>query len=994
MNLKSLGKPSLTKRNLLASRHDILAAVLCIALLSCAASTSSAAPRLTTPNQHFGFNLGDDYQLPNYRQLTNYWHKLDRESTRLKVVNIGVTEEGRPMVMAVVSSPANLRRVERHRDTARRLALAEGLSDTQARALAEKGRVIVWISGGLHASETLGTVQLLETVYQLISRNDAETRRILDDVIILAVPANPDGMDLVGDWYMRESDPPQRSLTNLPRLYQEYIGHDNNRDFYAVTQAESKAMSRVMFREWFPQIVYDHHQSGPPGTVMYAPPFRDPFNYRIDARVLNGVDVLGAAMMNRFLTEGKPGVTVRSGARYSTWWNGGLRSIGYYHNVIGLLTETIGRPNPMEISVNPQLQLPRGDLLAPIAPQRWHFRQSVDYSFTANYAILDYASRHRVELLFNHFAMGRDAIAAGRRDSWTPSPSHIEHVQAAVKKEQDQAAKAAKATAKKSAAKKAPSPRTLNTDDFARFFRDPARRDARGYIVSSDQPDFGTATRFINMLIETGVRVHRATNAFVFGEKTYPAGSFVVRCDQAYRAHVLDMFERQDHPNDLQYPGGPPIAPYDVAGWTPALQMNVKFDRVFTGLTGPFEVCADVQPLPFGAIHHAQEADGFLLRADVNDAFRVVNRLLGAGHPVGRLSGAVTNAAGRFPAGTFHLPRRDDTLAMLRSLVFRLPVTFTGVRGAQPVEVVPLKPVRVGLWDRYGGSMPSGWTRWVLEQFEFPFEVVFAPRLDAGNLREQFDVLIFVTGAIPAAPAATKRAATSREDAGKTGTATPSSAVTPPAAARRSAPPADIPSEWHDRWGSVTASRTVPQLRAFLEAGGTVLAIGSSTSLAEHLGLPLASHLVSTNEDGKVTALPREQFYIPGSILRARVQTGHPLAWGAEEQVNVMFQSSPVFRLAAAEAEVEANDGCADDITPVVWFDEETPLRSGWALGQHHLKDGIAVAEARVGAGWLAMFGPEIAFRAQPHGTFKFLFNGILNAGLVRPSPAVQTIAE
>lgn len=162
-----------------------------------------AAPRLTTPQQHFGFNPGDDYHLPTYRQLTNYWHKLDRESTCLKVVPIGVTEEGRPMVMAVISAPGNLRRVARYRDIARRLALAEDLSDAQARVLADQGRVIVWISGGLHATETLGSVQLVETVYQLISRQDAETRRIRENVIVLAVPANPDGMDLVGTVHAR-----------------------------------------------------------------------------------------------------------------------------------------------------------------------------------------------------------------------------------------------------------------------------------------------------------------------------------------------------------------------------------------------------------------------------------------------------------------------------------------------------------------------------------------------------------------------------------------------------------------------------------------------------------------------------------------------------------------------------------------------------------------------------------------------------------------------
>jgi hypothetical protein len=201
-------------------------------------------------------------------------------------------------------------------------------------------------------------------------------------VIILFVHANPDGHDLVADWYMRDKDPKKRSLSGLPKLYQKYIGHDNNRDFYANTQAETRNMNRVMYREWLPQVVYNHHQTGPPGTVLFCPPFRDPFNYNFDPLVVSGIDAVGAAMMQRFLAEDKPGATTRSGARYSTWFNGGLRTTAYFHNMIGLLTETIGSPTPSRIPFNPDLQLPRADLLAPIAPQEWHFRQSVEYSVT------------------------------------------------------------------------------------------------------------------------------------------------------------------------------------------------------------------------------------------------------------------------------------------------------------------------------------------------------------------------------------------------------------------------------------------------------------------------------------------------------------------------------------------------------------------------------------------------------------------------------------
>src|SRR5690606_32225884 len=198
-----------------------------------------------------------------------------------------------------------------YRDIARRLALAEGLTDAEAQRLAREGRAIVWIDGGLHATEVLGAQQLMETVYQLVSRTDEETLRILDDVIILAVHANPDGMELVSDWYMREADPQDRSTRGLPRLYQKYVGHDNNRDFYASTQSETENMNRVMYTEWYPQIVYNHHQTGPAGTVMFAPPFRDPFNHNYDPLIMASIDMVGSAMHDRFLREGKPGVTMR-----------------------------------------------------------------------------------------------------------------------------------------------------------------------------------------------------------------------------------------------------------------------------------------------------------------------------------------------------------------------------------------------------------------------------------------------------------------------------------------------------------------------------------------------------------------------------------------------------------------------------------------------------------------------------------------------------------
>ncbi|MDQ3244687.1 MAG: peptidase, partial [Gemmatimonadota bacterium] len=257
------------------------AITLAIAALALVPALASAQGRITSPLQQFGHNIGDDYFLANYAQLTAYWQKLDAESNRMRVERIGTTAEGRPMVMAIITAPDNFKKLGKYREIAEKLARADGLTGAQARELARDGKAVVWIDGGLHATEVLGAQQLIQWVYEMVSRDDPETRRFLRDVILLAVLANPDGMDLVSNWYMRDSVPAKRSILGVPRLYQKYAGHDNNRDSYMASQPETQAMDSILFRAWYPQIMYNHHQTGPAGTIMFAPPFRDPFNYNL-----------------------------------------------------------------------------------------------------------------------------------------------------------------------------------------------------------------------------------------------------------------------------------------------------------------------------------------------------------------------------------------------------------------------------------------------------------------------------------------------------------------------------------------------------------------------------------------------------------------------------------------------------------------------------------------------------------------------------------------
>ncbi|HEV8355164.1 MAG TPA: M14 metallopeptidase family protein [Gemmatimonadales bacterium] len=927
------------------ARRAALALTVALAL----APVLPAQSHVTSPKEQLGWNVGDDYKLATYTQLVDYWKKLASESQRLRMVSIGKTAEGRDQYMMIISSPANLARLDRYKEISARLAKAEGLTDEQAHALAREGKAVVWIDGGLHATEVLGSHQLLEHVWQMASRNDPETLRILDDVIQLVVHVNPDGMELVSSWYMRRADSSRRTMADLPRLYQKYVGHDDNRDFYMNAMPETENDSRVMYREWYPQIMYNHHQTGPAGTVMFAPPFRDPHNYFFDPLVVDQISLVGSAMHSRFSAEGKAGIVERNGATYQTWFNGGLRTTAYFHNIVGLLTETIGNPTPMTIPLVADRQLANSDLPYPIAPQPWHFRQSIDYSMTANRAVLDIASRYRETFLYNIYVMGRNAIQRGNQDSWTVTPKRIEAVKAA----------AAQARASQTAAADGAGGAGGGGGGFAavglpaRFWemlRRPEDRDPRGFIIPSDQPDFLTATKFVNALMKSGVDVLRATAAFSVQGKQYPAGSYVVKAAQAFRPHVLDMFEPQDYPDDIPYPGGPPRAPYDNAGYTLALQMGVKFDRILDGFDGPFVKIDDLLARP-PVTAALGSGKAYLIDRRINDGFLAVNRLLAAKLPVQVLTQPLTAGPATWPAGTWYVPAGSQATAILRKLAEEKGLPAAPV-SASPRAPAAVRSVRVGLWDQYGGSMPSGWMRWMFEQFEFPFEVVYPQRLDAGNLNAQFDVLVFADGGVPA-PSATGGAAAT-------------------ASRRFGAQPAeDLPPELRATTGRVTVEKTVPQLKAFLEGGGRIVTIGSSVALARYLGVPVEDQLVEKGggADGQTRPLPREKFYVPASLLEVAVDTAAGSARGMGATAIVMFDESPVMRLGP--------DAAAKGVRKVAWYANGSPLRSGWAWGEQYLEGGVAAAEAAVGQGTLYLFGPEITFRSQPHGTYKFLFNAI-----------------
>ena len=898
-------------------------------LLSVAAFTQT----IPTPKDHFGFAIGDNYRLANYSQTESYFKKLDVSSDRASMSSIGKTEEGRDQFMMVVTSPANHQKLAKYKEISQKLARAENLTDADAKKLAAEGKAVVWIDGGLHATEVVGAHQLIEIAYQLCSRNDEETNYILDNVIVLIVHANPDGQELVSNWYMRNSDSSKRTTSFLPRLYEKYAGHDNNRDFYMMNLKETQNMGRQLYIEWLPQIMYNHHQTGPPGAVVAGPPFRDPFNYVFDPLVMTSLDAVGAAMINRLNQENKPGYTERAGSPYSTWYNGGLRTTTYFHNMIGLLTEIIGSPTPSEIPVVPNRLIPSSANPFPITPRKWYFRNSIDYSVSLNYGVLMYAARHRDELLFNIYKMGKNSIERGSRDNWTLYPSKTELIQEYYKKDQPAKPKEDNTTPESWGRNIT----TISVKYFDTVFKNPTWRDARAYIIPSNQNDFATSTRFVNALIRTGIEIHKSTAPFTVNGKTYPEGSYIVKCDQAFRPHVLDMFEPQDHPNDFQYPGGPPVPPYDAAGWTLAYQMGIEFDRITENLPGSFVKLplGEVQPLK-GKVEIGKQKGGYLINGANNHAFALVNTLLNKNNTVFRTTEEISG----FAKGSFFVPITSSSTEVIKQLASNYGADVKSI-DKKPTQLTSVQPARIALWDTYGGSMPSGWMRWIFEQFNFNYTVIYAQDIDKGDLKNNYDVILFVEGAMPSLNADARRPTGPK--------------------------PEDTPDEFKKTIGSLTTETSIPALKKFMEEGGTVLTIGNSSNLAYHLKLPVTNALVETS-NGKERNLPNEKFYIPGSLMQITLNTSHPAAWGMKNNADVYFDESPVFNITPAAQS-------KGTIQPIAWFASDKTLRSGWAWGQSYLKDGVAAFSAAMGKGKLIACGPEITFRAQTHGTFKLVFN-------------------
>ena len=675
-----------------------------VALALTASASLSAQSRVPTPESVFGFAPGAEHKLATYDQTIDYFKKLDAASDRMTLVEAGTSTQGRTFYFALISSPGNLKKVDRHREIARRLSRPEGLSEAAALALAREGKPLVHIDGGLHSTEVAGPQHTVQLAYDLVSKqNDPQLARILDDVILMLWPTiNPDGHQMVAEWYMKNAGTPNETL---PRLYQEYVGHDNNRDAYMLNMIESRVMEHA-WRQWEPQIIYVQHQSSPFPTRIWLPPFAEPIATHAPYLMSRQVNTIGMAIAQGLEERGQVGAT-HMGTGYDAWYAGYVDYTPMFKNIAAFWTETAlaGMANTREYTLQnfPQEYRdlrPQALYASPWQPGKWTLRDAVDYMLTASISVLDYAARFRENVLLNRYRSGKRQIEQHRKDG-----------------------------------------------PFA-------------YIVPQQQRDLPTAVEMLRRLAFGGVRVYQTSAPITAEGETFPAGTWVIPTDQEFIALAREVLDAQTYPDLREFEGGPPEQPYDAAGWTLPMTMGVRVvtatkalgagDRANMKALAPDAPLA-IKPTPYTAVKtdakvfDSVPGTGFESSAMAAAIVPPAVTITGSG-PHLSINPAETNAFRAINAAwkaNASVGRSGDryVISGLNDRAASELVTSLAIHAERVTAAgSPLTKPRIALFEP-PNSMDAGWTKWVLERYGFEFASVNTPDM-TGNLRDRFDVLV------------------------------------------------------------------------------------------------------------------------------------------------------------------------------------------------------------------------------------------------------------
>ena len=862
-------------------------AVFCLLLLPCLAWANTDIP---SPEEVFGHPVGADRKLVPYAQVLDYLRLVADASDRVSIEEAGRSTLDNPMPIVVLSSASNQERLGELREIARDLAKPGDLSTEMSEKLVEQGTVIALVTCSIHSTEVGCTQMATEFVHDFATTEDPRKTGWMDDVVLLLMPSiNPDGQVMVVDWYNKWVGTEYEG-GRMPWLYHHYVGHDNNRDFYMLTQKETQVVNDVLYDRWFPQVFLDEHQMGSTGPRMFVPPQADPLNPEVHSLVFRQADVLGTNMSRRLEEAGKRGVG--HNMIFDSYWPGGTRNTAWWKNVTGLLTEVASAHVATPIYVDPgELRggvkgLPeyvrQSNFPSPWEGGWWRLRDIVEYELIATWAYLEECSDSRADILRNMDRMAREATVRGSQEA----------------------------------------PYAL--------------------IIPPQQHDPVAAGKMVELLLRHGVEVALAAEELKVGYAVYPAGTTVIPAAQPYRPFLLTMLRPQRYPEVLASNGGSILPPYDVTSWSLPISMGVEIAEADEPPRGRLEPLAE-PAWPTADIDAS--AAGHLIPAGADTVYTAINRLLGDGSAVFRL--AADGRTGR--RGDVYLPVREVSAATLTALAEELHLPVRPVMSEPEADLIEVGGARVGLYKPWVASMDEGWTRFVLEGYEFPLTSLSNQEIRSGAFADRIDVLVFPD-------VAREIIATGKPD--DDGRGRYRAPLPPPYAGGLDEWPASKDGEKKEKEKPVKGGE---RIKDWVEAGGTVVALDSSSEyFIELFELPVKNALAKVK---------RDRFDCPGSMLRVMMDTEHPLTFGMRAEEAVDFSRSPAFQTRVPDARF------ARKVIARYPDNEKDILVSGYLKGGELLEKRAAAVEFSVGEGRVVLIGFRAQHRAQPLRTFKLLFN-------------------
>jgi len=859
----------------LLGRAAIMAAVALVA------PASDLAAQIASPEAHFGFAMGADGRLASADGIEQYFELVASRSDRVRLIQLGPTTEGHRTVAAIVTAPENIANLEAIRTTGLRLADPRSLSPEDALRLAATQKVVLAIGASIHASEVGATQAASELLYSLATRTDSQTLQTLRNVVVILIPMlNPDGHRLVVDWYASQKGTPYEGGP-MPWLYHKYAGHDINRDGFMLNLAESQNLARFFYTDWHPQVFLTMHQTESSGPRFFVPPNADPIDPNYDPLIWRSAALLGSAMALELQRDRRTGVV--SNAMYDYYWPGYEDSAPIGHNIVCLLTEVAGVKVATPITVAPSELRAGMKGLAEYKPQlnfpepwpggRWTLRDIVEYDLSAVRGLLYGAAVYREQLVQNFYEMGRRAVEAGERGG-----------------------------------------------PFA-------------FLILPDQRDAHATAKLENLLIEGGIEIHRALEPFRADGEPYPEGTDVILLSQPFRAYVKTLLERQNYPVRRSSADGPPERPYDVAGWTLPHQMGVTVLTIERSFQPPAMSRLTKATIPAARVWGDSRPSYWLVEARGNAGAVAINRLVAAGASPLWTVEPIQAGGFTYVAGSLVVPYLNTLEPIIGGVSRELGLRADGVRGKLPQPARAIGRARVALHKPWGENIDEGWTRWLLDNYEFRYTSIADADIRAGDLRARFDAIV-----LPSVPA-------DRLISGH--------------------PRGTFPPEYSGGLGDAG----LDALRAFVRAGGTLICLGQSSTLA------ISSFDLAVKD---LASEPGNRLFCPGSIVRLELDGTHALAYGMERRTAAFCAFSAVFEPSAASG--NAGEPARAAIETVGRYGSKDVLLSGWLEGEDVIAGRGAIVQANVGEGRVLLFGFPVQHRGQSHATFRLLFNSLFSA--------------